>query len=167
VKSLHLRALALLVMAGAIGACSGSGERRTANAAPKPAPVPVADAAPDEPVMDQAFRYDPVGKTDPFKSFVRTQVSVRAGSTSPLERFDLSQLEVTGIVWNAERPRALVHDPTGKGYVVSEGASMGKNQGRVIRIDDNRVIVKETYVDFRDQASSKDVELHLYERHGG
>jgi type IV pilus assembly protein PilP len=124
------------------------------------------EQAPEEP--EQEYRYNPEGKPDPFRSFVR--VSLRddpGGISSPLERFDLSQLTVTGIIWGPEVPRALIEDPAGKGYIVSVGTSIGKNKGKVVSIDDNLVLVKETYVDFRDRATTKEVELHLYETQGG
>lgn len=166
-RTLRAGAVALMIVSCSLSACSDGGARKSEGAAVRTAPVPTQASEGVSESIDASFRYDPAGKADPFKSFVRTEMTARVGVVSPLERFDLSQIEVTGIIWNADRPRALVQDPTGKGYVVGEGAPMGKNQGRVVRIDDNRVVVKETYVDFRDQASSKDVELHLYERHGG
>ncbi len=117
---------------------------------------------------EQEFRYDPTGKPDPFRSFLRQiQLVKDTEALSPLERFDLSQLTVTGIIWATKQRRALVEDPTGKGYIVAEGAGIGKNKGRVLRIDDNRVVVKETYVDFHNKATTKEVDLYLYERHGG
>lgn len=166
-ERLRASAVSLMTISCVLIACTGGSDRKGEGTAVMRAPVPTQVSESVSEDLDSSFRYDPAGKPDPFKSFVRTEMTARSGVVSPLERFDLSQIEVTGIIWNAERPRALVQDPTGKGYVVGEGASMGKNQGRVVRIDDNRVVVKETYVDFRDQASSKEVELHLYERHGG
>lgn len=114
------------------------------------------------------FHYDPEGKPDPFKSYVRQLAAIQeADLSSPLQRFDLSQLTVTGIIWAAERPRALIEDPTGKGYVVQTGAAIGKNRGRVVHIGDNRVTVKETYVDSADQATTTEVDMYLYEKNGG
>ena len=66
----------------------------------------------------------------------------------PLEQFDVSQLSLIGVVWNANNARALIQDPSGMSYIVAEGAKIGKNSGRVTSIDDNLVVVKETYVDF-------------------
>ena len=34
-------------------------------------------------------------------------------------------------------------------------------------IEDNRIVVKETYVDFQDRATTKEVELKLYGKNGG
>ena len=68
-------------------------------------------------------------------------------SRGPLEQFDVSQLSLIGVVWNANNARALIQDPSGMSYIVAEGAKIGKNSGRVTSIDDNLVVVKETYVD--------------------
>jgi len=129
---------------------------------PKAAP-----AKNDTPVV-AAYRYDPTGKPDPFKSWIKKITTLTPESAaSPLERFDLTQLQITGIIWDMEGPRALIKDPTGKGYIVDEGTPVGKNKGRIMRIEDNRIIVKETYVDFQDRATTKEVELQLYGRNGG
>ena len=136
--------------------------KATAGAQP---PVLEGEEFVDEPVEE--YRYDPAGKPDPFRSFVKLLDELDDGMTTPLERFDLSQLEVRAIIWGSDRPRALVRDPAGKGYIVSTGTPIGKNKGRVISIADNMVLVKETYVDFRDRATTKEVEMRLYENQGG
>ena len=146
-----------------------------------PAPAPGAPAksqqkaatAPATPIQEavaeprEDYRYDPTGKPDPFRSFVRMDDELEDGITTPLERFDLSQLEVTAIIWKSDRPRALIRDPAGKAYIVSEGTPIGKNKGRIVSILDNAVLVKETYVDFSDRATTKEVELRLYQNQGG
>ena len=132
----------------------------------KPAFAPALEAAEVEEEPEE-YRYDATGKPDPFRSFVRLDDDLDEGISTPLERFDLSQLEVTAIIWDSQRPRALIRDPAGKGYIVSTGAPIGKNKGRVVSIDDNVVLVKETYVDFRDRATTKEVEMRLYESQGG
>ncbi|MEE9279963.1 MAG: pilus assembly protein PilP [Myxococcota bacterium] len=163
-----LRAALRLSLASALlWACSGD-DGSTRSAGKRQIFVAEALEADATEESEQDYRYDPTGKPDPFKSFLKQiQLVEGAESLSPLERFDLSQLTVTGIIWSTEDPRALVEDPTGKGYIVSEGAGIGKNKGRIVRIDDNRVVVKETYVDFHHKATNKEVDLYLYERHGG
>jgi Tfp pilus assembly protein PilP len=71
-------------------------------------------------------------------------------------------ISVMGIIWGLEEPRALVRDPTGKGYFVRAGTPIGKNKGRILRIEDNKVVVKETYLDHLDRATTKEVDLELY-----
>ena len=154
-------ALGTLILAGLV-ACSGGDE----SASPKTEATPARQApdAPSEPTGEVVaeYHYDPTGKPDPFRSFVKELARLQTAATAtPLERFDLSQLSVSAVIWGNESPRALVNDPSGKGYIVAEGTPVGKNDGRIIAISDGRVVVKETYVDFEGQATTKDVELRL------
>jgi type IV pilus assembly protein PilP len=151
-------ALALVVV---FAAACGGGDKPDASAA-KPVVQKLAKVVPAAPTQ-AAYHYDPTDKTDPFRSYIRRQVTLEGdGTSSPLERFDLSQLIVMGIIWGVDEPRALVRDPTGKGYIVRAGTPIGKNKGRILRIEDNKVVVKETYLDHLDRATTKEVELELY-----
>ena len=44
---------------------------------------------------------------------------------------------------------------------------MGRNNGRVIHIGDNLLLVKETYVDFEGTQTTKDVEMRIRRSQGG
>ncbi len=112
-------------------------------------------------VVDQEYVYDPSGKRDPFRSFILTVDNERKDSRGPLEQFDLAQLTVVAVVWGTDRPRAVVADPSGRGYIVREGTYMGKNEGRIIEIADNALTVKETYVDYFGETTSKDVTMRV------
>jgi type IV pilus assembly protein PilP len=159
--------LALSILGCAAALACGDDTVHTAQAPASTRPT-VAPAQAEDPLaaLEGDFHYDPTGKPDPFRSFIQVAQVDDAVST-PLERFDLSQLAVEAIVWGTERPRALVKDPAGKGYIVSQGTPIGKNKGRVVSIEDNVVRVKETYVDFRDQATTKEVEMRLHATEGG
>jgi type IV pilus assembly protein PilP len=164
-----VRRLALCTLAAcAIAGCGGSATSEQAAEKPKPAAKARAPKEAQPAATPVAYHYDPTGKPDPFRSFINSlkKTDVTAVST-PLERFDLSQLKLTGIVWNNDKPRALVNDPSGKAYIVAEGTAIGKNGGRVIKISDNALVVKETYVDFLGKATTKDIEMRLHERQGG
>jgi type IV pilus assembly protein PilP len=165
-RRLAFGALAACAIAGCGG--SGTADRAADKAKPKKEARPAAAAEATPAATPVAYHYDPTGKPDPFRSFVNSlkRADVTAAST-PLERFDLSQLKLTGIVWDNDKPRALVNDPSGKAYIVAEGTAIGKNGGRVIRIGDNALVVKETYVDFLGKATTKDIEMRLHERQGG
>jgi len=116
----------------------------------------------------QRFLYDPIGKRDPFRSFILDRLKeLDSASKGPLEQFDLSQLSVNGIVWETERQRALILDPAGQGYVIQEGDPIGKNDGRVIAIDDNVVVVREAYVDFHGETTTKEIEMHVRQSQWG
>jgi len=149
----------------ALGFAVGCSDDDAANAdgAKTAAPRAVRKAAPEEAAPLAEYHYDPTDKVDPFRSYVRRQVTFDPeGNASPLERFDLNQLSVMGIIWGMDEPRALVRDPTGKGYIVRAGTPIGKNKGRIVRIEDNKLVVKETYLDHLDRATTKEVDLELY-----
>lgn len=108
------------------------------------------------------YAYDATSKRDPFRSFVLDEAARRENhERGPLEQFDLSQLTLVAVVWGTERPRALVTDPSGRGYVVQEGTPIGKNDGEVIRITDNTLMVRETYVDYLGEATNKEIEMRV------
>jgi hypothetical protein len=106
--------------------------------------------------------YNPEGKRDPFRSFVLDRLKELASHTKgPLEQFDVGQLTLHGVVWKTNRPRALVADPSGQVYVVREGDPIGTNEGSVVRIDDNLMLVRETYVDAMGEQTTKETEMRV------
>ena len=141
--------------------------------APPPAVTPAAPQPKIDPIsgvaqIESGYTYDPTGKRDPFRSFIwDRQDKMQIAEAGPLGQFDLSQLEVVAVVWRTGNARALVQDPSGESYIVGEGAAIGKNRGHVISIDDNTVVVKETYVDYLGQETTKDVEMRMRRSEGG
>jgi len=117
--------------------------------------------------VDADYSYDSTDRRDPFQPYRIETAAVDEEVGGPLEQFELEQLAVVALVWDANRPRAIVTDPGGTSYVVRVGSRMGKNEGRVIHIGDNLVLVKETYVDYAGDQSTKDVELRIRRSQGG
>jgi type IV pilus assembly protein PilP len=114
------------------------------------------------------YRYDATGKRDPFRSFVKDELHADALDVqSPLEQFELGQLTVSGVVWQADRRRALVLDPSGQAYVVKTGDRMGKNDGVVTQIGDSSLVVLEAYVDFHGDKTEKEIEMRIRQSTGG
>lgn len=144
---------------------------RQATARIAQAPAQAAAAQPAESgfqAVDVGYAYDPTGKRDPFRSFRwERQPDLDEEAVGPLEQFELGQLSVVAVVWDVNRPRALVEDPSGRSYIVQEGTKVGKNDGTIIHIGDNLVLVKETYVDFAGVETTKDVELRIRKSQGG
>lgn len=117
---------------------------------------------------ERGYVYDPIDKRDPFRSFILDRLNeIDSAAKGPLEQFDLSQLSVNGIVWETNRQRALIMDPSGHGYIIEEGDVIGKNDGRVVAIDDNVVVVREAYVDFHGDKTTKEIEMHVRQSQGG
>ena len=131
------RTTSFVAAAALLWACSSDspqGQQPQQRAATPPPIAPT--TAQDEDAELADFRYDPTGKPDPFRSFVKLQEDLEDGITTPLERFDLTQLEVTAIIWGHDEPRALIKDPAGKGHIVAAGTPIGKNQGRIVATAD-------------------------------
>ena len=115
------------------------------------------------------YFYDPTGKRDPFRSFQYADDGTKdeLKAFGPLADFELGQLELSAVIWDHNNPRALILDPGGRSYIVREGSQIGKNNGQVIHIDDNLVLVKETYENFAGEQTTKDVELRIRLSQGG
>lgn len=116
------------------------------------------------------YFYDPREKRDPFRSFRFAEADddrQTGESFGPLGDFELAQLELSAVIWDATNPRALILDPGGRAYIVHEGSQIGKNSGQVIHIGDNLVLVKETYENLAGEQTTKDVELRIRLSQGG
>jgi Tfp pilus assembly protein PilP len=140
-------------------------EGGTTNAAPVVVAQPPEDAGYG--AVGEQYVYETEGKRDPFRSIRFVDEEVATVGFGPLGDFELAQLEVVAVVWDTKRPRAVVTDPGGRAFIVHEGSQIGKNSGRVIHIGDNLLLVKETYVDFEGNQSTKDVEMRIRRSQGG
>ena len=131
-------------------------------------PKSVATSPSVEPQAGTRFAYSAEGRRDPFRSMLYEIEEVEDKRTrAPLEQFELGQIALMGVVWEAEEPRALVTDPEGRSFVIRSGSRIGKNEGRVIYIGDNLVRVKETYMNYAGEEARKDVELRIRRSQGG
>lgn len=148
-------------------------EKPKSKSAPKPSAAARADSAAESDETDYAsgerdYFYDPRDKRDPFRSFrFAEDDSSKTSEFGPLGDFGLEQLELSAVIWDATNPRALILDPGGRSYIVSEGSQIGKNSGHVIHIGDNLVLVKETYENLAGDQTTKDVELRISLSQGG
>ena len=155
----------LLLLMGCDLLVSGSGDP-----APTAAPVaPTPPAAAEKSALDKAidaenaYTYNPIGKRDPFRSFLGgdERVGDDDAPLTPLQRYEIDQYQLVGIVWGIERPRALVQDPEGTGHVMEVGTYVGKNWGKVTRISGNEVVVTEEYQNPRGELFVQDIKMSL------
>jgi type IV pilus assembly protein PilP len=135
---------------------SGSGgltQEATAEAA---APGEKSEKGADE-KMVLAKLYDPKGRPDPFlppssrmrpSDLPKKRVRKQKLPLTPLQKIDLTQLAIVGIIVSPTGNKALVEEPSGKGYVITRGTYVGQNYGRVKRILPDRVVVEEEIEDF-------------------
>ena len=154
-SSVPRRAIPSWLMAVALAAALAAG---CGGEAPAPQPVvqkpaPKAQAAvpaspkAEEKKAETPVLYDPAGKRDPFVSFIREE-PLRAkdlAALPPLQRYELGELKVVGILWTKAGAKALVEDAEGKGYSVVTGSRIGRSGGVVTRITEKEVIVREEF----------------------
>jgi Tfp pilus assembly protein PilP len=107
--------------------------------------------------------YSSAGKRDPFQPLpLKTQAKRRPRENlTPLERYDLGQLQLVGIVWNNKEPRAMVEDSSGLGYVVRVGTPIGPNDGKIKEIKPNEIVIEESYIDFYGARKNRQVNMKL------
>jgi Tfp pilus assembly protein PilP len=104
-------------------------------------------------------------KRDPFRPFTtNTRPSIRRRENlTPLERYDLGQLKLVGVIWDVKEPNAIVEDSAGLGYVVRVGTPIGANDGKVKLIKPSEIIIEETHVDIYGAKKKRDVNMVLHE----
>lgn len=94
----------------------------------------------------EGYDYHAIGKRDPFQSFLSMdERSEDYTPDTPLQKYEIEQYVLIGIVWGIEESLALVRDPEGIGHVMEMGSYVGRNWGRVTQIADNEVVVTEEY----------------------
>lgn len=112
-------------------------------------------------ITTSTYYYNPAGKTDPFEPFDISKVRPTTALT-PLQQFSLDQLTVRGIIWGVSNAKAIIEDPTGKTYIVGIGTKIGKNNGVIIRILNDKIVVLEQYTDvFTGKIKTNEVTMEL------
>jgi type IV pilus assembly protein PilP len=100
---------------------------------------------------------------DPFRP---PNIQARTGTRSrdnlsPLERFELGQLKVVGIVWDVKEPRAMIEDSAGLGYTILVGTPIGASEGRVKGIHRDQVLVEEFFEDVSGRRKTREISMKL------
>lgn len=167
----------------ALGSVSGCNKQ---NETPKPAPAPKAQPKPKPEAKVNVAVQGRVttakigsstgslrlkGKKDPFKPLITPPDAAAAKTPSPnkakavdvlpMQSHEVSQFAVTGIIVGLKDNKALVVDPSGKGYVVKQGMLIGSNDGRITKITASSVEVTEQYLDGKKQLKFRKIVLPL------
>lgn len=143
---------------------------------PKPTVSPKAPAKVVQNPISSALRLPPPPvtqfdfstKKDPFKPYVVVKPppsaaveSARKASQLPIHSYDVSQFKLIGVVTGAKESQAMVTDPAGKGYVLKQGMTIGKNGGRVSAITTKGVEVIEQFRDDNGRVRKEVIRLTL------
>jgi type IV pilus assembly protein PilP len=103
--------------------------------------------------------YNPRGKPDPFEP--TTIIPKGRYKVLPLEQYDANEFVLVSIVAGPGIRRAMVQDPTGKGFIIQAGTRIGKRGGRVIRIAGKEVVIEELFRDFLGRKSLRKIFLKI------
>jgi type IV pilus assembly protein PilP len=105
--------------------------------------------------------YDPAGRRDPFRPPRANSTTAQGEVRTPLQRYDIGQLKLVAVIYNANEPRAVVEDDTGLGYIVRVGTPIGTNGGSIKAIEHGKVRVQEEAIDFYGDRQTSEVVMEL------
>jgi len=170
-----MRSLALAFLLACFLCLAGCGNDRPAKKVKKVAPKVVAqkikanvvDEPQDEP-LEEIYSYVAEGRRDPFASLlkIREPLNDQAEPETPLQRFGLKELRLIAIVLGQSEPRAMVVAPDKKAYTLIAGVKLGRNNGHVVEITENKVVVEERYRDFSGALRTELKEIALPQGEG-
>ena len=116
------------------------------------------------------YSYNPVGKIDPFAPILSSRVV--GGSTglrkamdktaplTPLQKIEIDQVKLVGVIVSPQGNKAMVEDASGKGYILTKGTYIGTNFGKVFKILADKVVIHEEVEDYiTGQIKSREVTL--------
>lgn len=171
---IHLRPIVAIL---AVALLSWGCNKETPVPSPPPAKkAPAPKATPVQPggktvaeIAPPKYIYSGAGRRDPFENPLKEVAAPQMGNQealTPLQKIDLRQLRIIGIIIGRGEPAAMVVGPGGKSYILKKGVKVGKNDGVVLRIDTEKVTIREKYYDFSGALRTSIQELELPKRGG-
>ncbi|MEK6681688.1 MAG: pilus assembly protein PilP [Nitrospirota bacterium] len=145
---------------------------------PQAPPVPVKDETKKEAAKDvqkdkkdkieekaeqkeTEYVYDPTGKRDPFRSAILGESLRGKEILPPLQRREISELKLIGIVWDKGGYSAMLETPDAKGYTIKVGTLIGPKKGVVKKITKRTVVIEEKYMDIIGEMKTREVVMEL------
>lgn len=153
---------AALVVALALTGC-GKPASKPATAAPQAAKAQAKPKTGPAEAPAAVYAYSSEGKVDPFRPFGVGPVAKQAKPhEASLRQMDVGQFKLVGIAQNAGGGRvALVQDGTGRGYILTQGMTIGPSGGVVREISQDGVSVEERVRDYAGRLQTRKVVLKL------
>jgi len=114
------------------------------------------------------FSYNPAGKRDPFAPLiVKEDQKALTGERPPLERYNIYEFKLAGIVWGGFGYSAMLEGPDGKGYFVHVGTIIGQNKGIVKKITQYTMVIEEKFKTISGESNRKEIVLELRNKQEG
>jgi Tfp pilus assembly protein PilP len=120
---------------------------------------------------EEPYTYDTSGRRDPFKPLIAATkptavLSEEKSNCPPTQEFELASLKLVAIVWGDMGRKAMLKAPNGRGYAVTEDMLIGRNCGRIRRIESSAVVIEQARQDSDGNVLKEEVVLRLREREG-
>ena len=96
---------------------------------------------------------------DPFKQVVSDKSSLLA--KPDIEQIPVDQFRLVAVLTGPSKIRALLRGPDGKLFTVFQGQLIGTRNGRIRRIEEDRVVVNESVVDLLGERETVATEIPL------
>jgi Tfp pilus assembly protein PilP len=115
-------------------------------------------------IEQEEYKYDSKGRRDPFLSLVVTKKEkpAKKRGASPVESFEIDEIQLLAIAWNHNKYYALVMLPDKKTYTISEGMTLGLQDGKVYKINKDTVLIREYVKDYKGEIKPRDSILKLH-----
>jgi Tfp pilus assembly protein PilP len=111
-------------------------------------------------IGSDGYTYDPKSRRDPFLSMAKLlKASQSRGELPPLQRVELSDVKLIGVVSDHSGYYGLIQTPDGKGYTVRVGTLMGTNNGTIKNIVEQKIIVAEPTLDVAGKMTTREIEI--------
>lgn len=131
----------------------------------QPAAATAEKAAPESAKAPQEeVAYDARGRRDPFLALIqlsKEKPKKKAGA-SPIESYGIDELRLLAIAWDKDKYYALIILPDKKTYTITEGMTMGLLGGKVEKITNNTVLIREYIKDYKGDTKPRDSILKLH-----
>jgi len=114
---------------------------------------------------EEQYAYDMGGRRDPFLPLIviaKQQKATKKKGASPFESYDISEINLLAIAWDKNKYYALIRLPDRKTYTITEGMTLGMQGGKVEKITNNSVTIKEYIKDVRGNIKPKETILKLH-----
>lgn len=168
-----------LCLALSLGGCDSDSKQKpsTTRALPPkqavaPEPVKVAEetTAVIAPIAEQVleYNYNAQGRRDPFRSIlITTETTRKIDVLPPLQRTEIAEMRLIGIVWGSLGYSAMIQTPDGKGYTIRMGIPIGPNNGVVKKITERNLMVEEKFTDIFGEKKTREIVMDLHPQKEG
>lgn len=152
--------------------CPDTGNKPGTTAAIAPKPTQPLTQATTTTITEEkhypVYSYNAVGRRDPFAPLISfEEKKAKSGARPLLERYNITEFKLTGIVWGGFGYNAMLEGPDGKGYFVRAGTVIGPNKGVIKKITKDTLVIEEKFKNFSGETERKQTIIDLRKKQEG